>query len=63
MADLDSISEQLRRQRRDLEQSIDETATGETKRLLEKLEELRRRAAETQRAMRENAERTENRNR
>jgi hypothetical protein len=54
MADFEGIADQLRRQRKDLEQSIDETATGETKKLLEKLEELRRRAEETQAAMREN---------
>ncbi len=46
MDDLDAISEALRRQRKDLDMAADETATrgGETAKVLEKLEELRKRA-------------------
>ena len=46
MDDLDAISEALRRQRKDLDTAADETATrgGETAKVLEKLEELRKRA-------------------
>ena len=51
MADLDEIAETLRRQRKDLDMAADQTATrgGETSKVLEKLEELRRRAEETSR--------------
>jgi hypothetical protein len=46
MDDLDEIAEALRRQRIDLDAAADETATrgDETAKVLEKLEELRRRA-------------------
>jgi hypothetical protein len=49
MADLDHITESLRRQRKDLETLFDDTVTrgDETVKVLEKLEELRRRAEQT----------------
>lgn len=49
MADLDQITESLRRQRRDLETLLDNTTTrgDETTKVLEKLDELRRRAEQT----------------
>lgn len=51
MAEFHVIAETLRRQRKDLEELSDSTATSssETSRLIEKIEELRRRAEETQR--------------
>ena len=54
MAEFHVIAETLRRQRKDLEELSDSTAasSSETSRLLEKIEELRRRAEETQRIFR-----------
>lgn len=51
MAELKGIAEALRRQRKDLEVLADSTelSSGETTRLIEKIEELRRRAEETRR--------------
>jgi hypothetical protein len=51
MAELDAIAEALRRQRRDLRDLIDSTSSrrGATAELVDKIEELRRRAEETQR--------------
>lgn len=65
MADLDAIAESLRRQRRDLDEHLDETArsSNETAKLLGKIEELRRRAEETQRLMRENVQKSDQRER
>lgn len=52
MSDLDAITDSLRRQRRDMDTLLDETASrgDETTKVLEKLEELRRRAEQTGRA-------------
>ncbi|HYO75667.1 MAG TPA: hypothetical protein VE010_04325 [Thermoanaerobaculia bacterium] len=49
MDELEAITDMLRRQRRDLEECADQTATrnAETADVLTKLEELRRRAEET----------------
>ena len=51
MAEFHVIADMLRRQRKDLEELSDSTAmsSSETSRLIEKIEELRRRAEETQR--------------
>jgi len=49
MAELDAITQELRRQRRDLGEQMERSQSGETARLLEKIEELRRRAEETRR--------------
>jgi uncharacterized membrane protein len=49
IAALEGITASLRRQRQDLQTAVDATANGETTKVLEKLEELRRRAEETQR--------------
>lgn len=49
IAALEGITASLRRQRQDLQDALDSTASGETTKVLEKLEELRRRAEETQR--------------
>jgi hypothetical protein len=51
MAEFHVIADTLRRQRKDLEELSDSTAmsSSETSRLIEKIEELRRRAEETQR--------------
>jgi len=51
MAELHRIAEELRRQRRDLDDLLENTSTrsAETAGLLAKIEELRRRAEETQR--------------
>jgi len=50
-AALDAIAADLRRQRKDLDDLLESTASrsGETTELLKKIEELRRRAEETQR--------------
>ena len=50
MADLDLIAEMLRRQRHDLEDSMEQTATRsvDAAQLIEKIEDLRRRSQETQ---------------
>ena len=51
MAELDGIAASLRRQRQDLDEMIESTAARsvETADLISKIEELRRRAEETQR--------------
>jgi ABC-type transporter Mla subunit MlaD len=51
MAELNAIAKELRRQRRDLDDLLETTSTRstETAGLLAKIEELRRRAEETQR--------------
>lgn len=51
MADLETITETLRRQRRDLEELINGTSKGseETADLLRRIEELKRRSEQTQR--------------
>jgi hypothetical protein len=49
MAELDAITEALRRQRKDLDDLMEQSQSGETERLLEKIEDLRRRAEETNR--------------
>lgn len=51
MAELDAIADTLRRQRRDLEDLMDSTwsRSSETTELVDKIENLRRRAEETQR--------------
>lgn len=51
MAELKNISAELLRQRRDLDQAIETTSarSNETAGLIDKIEELRRRAEETQR--------------
>ena len=49
IAALEGITASLRRQRQDLQTALDSTANGETAKVLEKLEELRRRSEETQR--------------
>jgi hypothetical protein len=51
MAEFHVIADMLRRQRKDLEELSDSTtlSSNETSRLIEKIEELRRRAEETQR--------------
>ncbi len=49
IAALEGIAESLRRQRQDLKNVREATSNGETAKVLEKLEELRRRAEETQR--------------
>ena len=51
MAELKNISAELLRQRRDLDQAIETTSarSTETAGLIDKIEELRRRAEETQR--------------
>jgi uncharacterized membrane protein len=49
IAALEGITESLRRQRQDLQTARDASANGETAKVLEKLEELRRRIEETQR--------------
>lgn len=48
-AGLEGITESLRRQRQDLQTALDSPSKGETAKVIEKLEELRRRAEETQR--------------
>ncbi|MDQ3281436.1 MAG: hypothetical protein M3Q69_08490 [Acidobacteriota bacterium] len=50
MAELDLIAEDLRRQRKTLDDLLDETTNrrGETSRLLQKIEELRRRSEAAQ---------------
>lgn len=55
MADLDQITELLRRQRQDIEDLLDSTLTrsGETAELVGKIEELRRRSEETLRRFQE----------
>lgn len=52
MAELDGITETLRRQRKDLDEMAESTSTrsNETAALLEKIEELRLRAEKTNRA-------------
>jgi hypothetical protein len=49
MAELKSIAEALRRQRRDLEEDLENTSVrqGENSRLLENIEKLRRRVEES----------------
>lgn len=51
MAELETITETLRRQRRDLDEMINGTAKGsdETAELLRRIEDLKRRAEQTQR--------------
>lgn len=49
VAALEGIAESLRRQRRDLQNLHDAASNGETTKVLEKLEELRRRADDTRR--------------
>lgn len=51
MAELDAIVDTLKRQRQDLEDSIESTASrkGEAAELLGKIEDLRRRVEETRR--------------
>lgn len=52
MAELEGITEILRRQRKDLDEMVESTSTRstETAALLEKIEELRARAEKTNRA-------------
>jgi hypothetical protein len=52
MAELDAIAESLRQHRKDLDDQCDQTATrsNETARILEKIEDLRRRSEATNRA-------------
>jgi hypothetical protein len=52
MAELDHITEALRRQRKDLADSMDETTSrkSETAALLDRIEQLRERSAKTRRA-------------
>ena len=52
MAELEGITEILRRQRKDLDEMVESTSTrsSETAALLEKIEELRARAEKTNRA-------------
>ena len=59
--EFEAITESLRRQRKDLTDQSDLTATssGETKKLLERIEELRARSEKNERLMRESAERSE----
>lgn len=61
MDEFEVIAESLRRQRKDLSDQSDLTATssGETKKLLERIEELRARSEKNERLMRESAERSE----
>jgi septation ring formation regulator EzrA len=49
MAELNAIAESLRRQRKDLDADLESTSTrqGENSKLLENIENLRRRVAET----------------
>ena len=56
MAEFHAIAEALRRQRKDLEELSDSTAlsSGETSKLIEKIEELRQRAEQTQRLFQAN---------
>lgn len=58
MAELDTIAETLRRQRQDIDDLMDHTATrrGETTALVSKIEELRRRSEETLRRFEASAE-------
>ena len=51
MAELENITEALRRQRRDLDEMINSATRGsdETAELLRRIEELRRRSEQTQR--------------
>jgi hypothetical protein len=51
MAELDQITETLRRQREDLETLLDQTASrsGDTAKILEKIGDLRARCEKTQR--------------
>ena len=51
MAEFHAIADMLRRQRKDLEELSDSTtmSSNETSRLIEKIEELRRRAEDTER--------------
>jgi len=52
MAELDAIAESLRQHRKDLDDQCDQTATRstETARILDKIEDLRRRSEATNRA-------------
>ena len=58
MAELDAITEALRRQRKDLDDLMEQSQSGETERLLEKIEELRRRSEESQRIFIESGKQT-----
>ena len=58
MAELDAITEALRRQRKDLDDLMEQSQSGETERLLEKIEELRRRSEESQRVYIETGKQT-----
>jgi hypothetical protein len=49
IAALEGITESLRRQRQDLQTALDAPSNGETAKVIEKLEQLRRRAEETTR--------------
>lgn len=55
MSDLDAIAETLRQHRKDLDDQSDQTAarSSETARLLDKIEDLRRRAEATNRVFEE----------
>lgn len=50
MADLNGITEMLRRQRRDLDDALEQSQSGETASILRKIEELRQRAEDSRRA-------------
>jgi hypothetical protein len=49
MADFDSIAETLRRHRKDLDDAMEQSQRGETESILQKIEDLRRRAEESRR--------------
>jgi hypothetical protein len=63
--DFEAIAESLRRQRKDLtdQSDLNATSSGETKKLLERIEELRARSEKNERLMRESAERSEEKKR
>jgi predicted nuclease with TOPRIM domain len=58
MAELDAITEDLRRQRRETDDLMEQTSTrrGETADLADKIEDLRRRSEENLRRFRSSAE-------